>query len=281
MLLELLARAPGAGVAESPVWDERNGSLLWVVAGRAVLSTTLGDGPPVTSIVGRSLATAVALTDRRGVLAVVLADGRVELHGAGPERAVARVELRAGESLNDAGVSPDGGLWFGSGGDLGGPSRGRLFSAGRSGLRCLLDPIGLSNGIGWSPDGSVLHWVDTAAGRVSGFTGWRSGVLRRDGAIDLPRSEGLPDGIAVDALGRLWIALWGGAAVQCRTPGGELLASVELPRRLVTSCCFAGPRLGDLAITTAGDAAGAHVPELWVARDVGATGLATARMQTW
>lgn len=281
MQVELLARAPGAGVAEGPVWDAQNAAVLWVVAGRSVLSTTLGERPPVTSVVGRWPATAVALTDRRELLAVVLADGRVELCGAGPARSLARVELREGERLNDAGVSPDGDLWFGSGGALDGPALGRLFEVGRAGLRSVLDPVGLSNGIGWSPDGATMHWVDTAAGRVSGFTGWRSDALRLDSAIDLPRAVGLPDGIAVDTLGRLWIALWDGAAVQCRAPDGTLLGSVELPRRLVTSCCFAGARLEDLAITTAGDAVDAYVPELWVARGVGATGLPTTRMVMW
>ncbi|MES1169757.1 MAG: hypothetical protein ABUL47_03605, partial [Leifsonia sp.] len=62
MQLELLARAPGAGVAEGPVWDAESGSVLWIVAGRTVLSTTLGERPPVTSVVGRWPVTAVALT---------------------------------------------------------------------------------------------------------------------------------------------------------------------------------------------------------------------------
>ncbi|MBM2614010.1 SMP-30/gluconolactonase/LRE family protein [Actinoplanes sp. LDG1-06] len=64
-------------------------------------------------------------------------------------------------------------------------------------------------------------------------------------------SEGLPDGLCVDAIGNLWIAVWGEGRVECRTPSGDLLAVVEVDAPHTTSCAFAGDDLGTLVITTA------------------------------
>ena len=56
----------------------------------------------------------------------------------------------------------------------------------------------------------------------------------------------------MDAEGKLWIALFGGGAVTRWDPqDGRLMQTVELPCRQVTSCCFGGPDLDQLFITTA------------------------------
>lgn len=285
MRVELLARAAGAGVAEGPVWDAVAGVVLWVVAGRRVLSTSIGERP-VTRVVAELPATAVAPTERDDVLAAVLADGRVALHRDGrggdgdlSSTLLARVALRDGERLNDGAVDPDGRLWFGSGGALGAAACGRLFALGADGLRCVRDPVGLSNGLGWSPDGELFHWVDTATRQVTTWSDWRSARPRARAGFAMDSGDGLPDGLAVDAGGRLWIATWGGGSVRCQRPDGLLEREIELPRRLVTSCCFAGPALADLAITTAGDVEGDYVPELWLARGLGSSGAAVPRLR--
>jgi sugar lactone lactonase YvrE len=55
----------------------------------------------------------------------------------------------------------------------------------------------------------------------------------------------------VDADGGIWVALWGGGAVQRYSPEGRQDARIELPVRQVTSCCFGDTDLGTLYITTA------------------------------
>ena len=71
--------------------------------------------------------------------------------------------------------------------------------------------------------------------------------------VSVPTSEGLPDGLTVDADGHLWLALWGGACVRRYAPDGELEQVLELPTDLVTSVTFGGAGLAELFITTARD----------------------------
>ncbi|MGY3848940.1 SMP-30/gluconolactonase/LRE family protein [Streptomyces hydrogenans] len=109
----------------------------------------------------------------------------------------------------------------------------------------------MSNGLGWSPDGTLLYYADSPTRRVDVFdydpaTGALSG--RRPFAV---LDRGYPDGLTVDAEGNVWVAVWGGGEVLALTPGGVLHARVELPASHVTSCAFAGPDLDVLVITTA------------------------------
>jgi len=71
-------------------------------------------------------------------------------------------------------------------------------------------------------------------------------------AITVPEELGLPDGMAIDEEGMLWIALYGGSAVGRWNPEtGQLLNMIKLPVPHVTNCCFVGENLQHLLITTA------------------------------
>jgi sugar lactone lactonase YvrE len=65
-------------------------------------------------------------------------------------------------------------------------------------------------------------------------------------------NTGMPDGMAIDQQGMLWIALWGGFAVQRWDPTtGNQLETIQLPAPNITSCAFGGPNLDYLFITSA------------------------------
>ena len=115
------------------------------------------------------------------------------------------------------------------------------------------DDLTLSNGLAWSPEGSVLYSVDTTPGVVwsrpyevaSGACGERAVALRI--------GDGSPDGLCVDTEGNLWIAIWGAGEVRCYTPAGERLATVDVPAPHTSSVAFVGPARDTLLITTARD----------------------------
>ncbi len=114
------------------------------------------------------------------------------------------------------------------------------------GLTWLDEDLTLSNGLAWSPDGGRLYSIDSEPGVVH-VRDYPSGPRR-----DLFKvADGLPDGMCVDRDGNLWIAVWGRGRVECRTPGGELLAVVEVDAPHTTSVAFAGPGLDVLVITSA------------------------------
>ncbi len=55
-----------------------------------------------------------------------------------------------------------------------------------------------------------------------------------------------------DQAGRLWIAMWGGAAVTVWDPAtGQLLETLPLPAKNVTACVFGGEDGTDLFVTSA------------------------------
>ncbi len=134
--------------------------------------------------------------------------------------------------------------------------------------------IGLSNGLGWSPDGSRLYHVDTAA-RTLSFHRYDEDPWDPDGWEPIPCDfAGAPDGLAVDQLGDIWVAQWGGGGVQSFTPAGRLTAEVAVPVPDVTCPAFVGD--GRMLITTAGGGAGRSPGDglLYVA-DIGIAGVAT------
>ena len=63
---------------------------------------------------------------------------------------------------------------------------------------------------------------------------------------------GAPDGITIDSRGHLWVACYGAGWVACFDPEtGNLLDRIAVPTSDVTSCCFGGPNLNQMFITTA------------------------------
>ena len=113
----------------------------------------------------------------------------------------------------------------------------------------------ISNGLAWSLDRRLLYLIDSPTLTVMAFPLTSTGALadHPTACITIPKDwDALPDGMCIDAEGKLWIALFGGSAVTRWDPqDGRLMQTVELPCCQVTSCCFGGPDLDQLLITTA------------------------------
>jgi gluconolactonase len=112
----------------------------------------------------------------------------------------------------------------------------------------LYGDVALTNGIGLSPDGTVLYHADTTRGV------WAHDY--DDGSVDnrrlfVRRDDLSPDGLAVDENGTVWVAdVSGSGAVRGFAPDGSELGRVEVPARMVTSVCFGGPDRRDLYVVT-------------------------------
>jgi sugar lactone lactonase YvrE len=113
-------------------------------------------------------------------------------------------------------------------------------------------PVTISNGLGWSPDGAAMYFIDTPTRTIRRFAfDVESGAIGEPVVLDLSAWSGLPDGMAVDVEGNLWVAFWGGWAVRRFSGAGELLSEIAVPVACPTSCTFGGPGLDELLITTA------------------------------
>ena len=121
-------------------------------------------------------------------------------------------------------------------------------------VRRVLGNVGNSNGIVWSLDNTTMYYIDTPTREIAAFdydleTG---AISNRRVAVTVPQEYGYPDGMTIDEEGMVWVALWGEGCV-CRWDPrtGELLHSLRLPVRQVTSCAFGGEKLDELYITSA------------------------------
>ena len=131
----------------------------------------------------------------------------------------------------------------------------RLYRLDRDGsLTKVLDDVGLSNGLGFSPDNRVMYHTDSDNRRISRFVyDAASGELtNRATLIETPDDGSVPDGMAVDAEGTIWSARWDGHALYRYDPEGVLLGKVPFPVRKVSSVTFGGDDYTTAFVTTAG-----------------------------
>ncbi|MFF2330583.1 MULTISPECIES: SMP-30/gluconolactonase/LRE family protein [unclassified Streptomyces] len=246
--------AAGCELGEGPAWDDATGELHWV----DIPLGRLHRCDPVTGATSyRAFAYEVSAVLPRtgGGLAVAARHGILLLDPEGrTEETVAVPGEPAGNRLGDAGVDPAGRLWFGTLDTEMLPGRGALYRLDPGDRRpCrVLEATSVANGIGWSPDGTRMYFVDSATRRIDVLdydpaTGAATG--RRPWAT-VEDEAGVPDGLAVDAEGGVWVALWRGGQIRRYAPDGRHDTTLPLPVRQVTSCAFGGPGLSRLYATT-------------------------------
>lgn len=112
----------------------------------------------------------------------------------------------------------------------------------------LVRNIDFANGLVLSPDGAALYIAESYTNRILLLDIEAPGVASGEPRLwaDLPVHEAgeddahnLPDGITVDADGRLWVAHFGMGAVQVLSPAGELERTYDAGFPLVSNLCFA------------------------------------------
>lgn len=114
----------------------------------------------------------------------------------------------------------------------------------------LYGDVSLTNGIGFSPDGSRLYHSDTARSHIIVHDIADDGTVSgRRAFVKLER--GAPDGLAVDCEGFVWVAAYGGGCVSRFDPEGRLERHVDVPANAVTSVCFGGEDGCDLIVASA------------------------------
>jgi sugar lactone lactonase YvrE len=151
--------------------------------------------------------------------------------------------------MNEGGCDPDGRFYCGSMAYDKQPGAASLYRLDPDGsVHVVLDRVTISNGLDWSPDGTLAYYSDTATGSVAVFDyDAETGLTGRRTFVD---TAARPDGLTVDAEGGVWVALVNLGVVRRYLPDGTLDDVVELPVRRVTACTFGGPSLTELFITT-------------------------------
>jgi sugar lactone lactonase YvrE len=167
-------------------------------------------------------------------------------------RTVAHLQLEPGVRLNEGGCDPDGRFYCGSMASDETAQAGTFYRLDPDGsVQPVLEKVTISNGFDFAPDGQSAYYVDTAEQGIDIFDySAATGLVNRRRWVGIPAGAGGPDGLAVDADGGVWVALFGGSAVRRYSASGTLDAVIPLPVSQVTACTFGGAGLDTLYVTT-------------------------------
>lgn len=243
-----------AEVGEGPYWDEASRTLMFVdIPPARVHRLDPADGSVNTIEVGQTVGAIIARAS--GGWIVAARDGIAELGATGELSWLASIEADVTSNrMNDAKCDPAGRLWAGTMGFGSEPAVGALYRIDTD-LRWeqVISDVTISNGLGWSPDGSKMYYIDSPTRQIDvlDYDVATGAATARRRLVSCEDVEGVPDGMAVDAEGHLWVAFFGGGVVRRYDPAGGLVTEIALPAAQITSCAFGGDGLDELYITSA------------------------------
>ena len=243
-------------LGESPVWCPQSQTLFWI---NCEAEPTLFRMDPASGEVQQwpmpERIGTVILREQGGII-VALASG---LYNFDPQTQA--LDLIAANPqpdtivLHEGKCDRQGRLWIGSlskrmqsHGELGGASFFRLEG---DQLISEISGLSVSNGLAWSPDGTVMYHTDTPAATVWAYDyNINTGVPTNRRVLFTHSGPGGLDGAAVDADGGYWVALFQGGCVQRYTPSGQLDREITLPMSQPTMPAFGGKDYKTMFITS-------------------------------
>nr|XP_033337549.1 uncharacterized protein LOC117226889 [Megalopta genalis] len=258
-------------LGEGPHWDHTSGTLYFVdilaqeilrydsststITSAYIENGTVGfvvpvDGIPDTFLAGVN-------TD----LVLVTWNGKGTLSKCAIKMLTALDSDPAEIRWNDAKVDSSGRLWGGTmAREVNGsfaPNKGSFYSLDADLLlKKQVTPVGISNGVAWSPNDNTLYYIDSLSYRVVAYNyNARTGAISNKRTVfDLRENniKGFPDGMTIDTNGNLWVAVYGGGGIlNIKPETGELLRFVKIPNaELITSVAFGGTNYDTLYVTS-------------------------------
>ena len=243
-------------LGEGPVWDERLGRLWWTDIQEMRLYYWDWEGRKSAWLDCPERLGSLGLTDDPDWLVCAFASGFALFR---PESAELRWLVRPEEAyrgirFNDGRVDRQGNFWAGSmveDDSLARGARGSLYrlTPGTT-LARLIEGIGISNSIAWSPEGRWMWFADSTEGVIRRYAhDPQSGSLSDRVDFARPPQGSSPDGSDVDAAGSLWNAEWDGSCLNRYTSDGS--QRIALPVSRPTCIAFGGPALDHIFVTSA------------------------------
>ena len=250
-------------VGEGPLWHPGEGRLYWGdIQGGKIFRYDPATGKTEMLFEGPVVGGFTIQAD--GSLLLFMEYGRVAALIDGDLRNVIdSLPGEEGNRFNDVIADPEGRVFCGtmalnSDDAVAGKATGQLYRLDTDGsITQLLGGIGISNGLGFTPDRKQMYYTDSVAHAIYLFdydqatgdiTNQRVFATTPD-ALD----EGIPDGMTVDAEGHVWSARAGGGKVVRYNTDGAEESTVRFPTaNIISSVIFGGPDMRDLYVTTIG-----------------------------
>ncbi|XP_040281090.1 regucalcin-like [Bufo bufo] len=247
-------------LGESPVWDDREGILVYV----DIIGEKICRWNPCTKKIQT-----VSLEEPVGCVALRKSGGYVFTPGTTfaalnwEDQSVTRFaqidEDKPNNRLNDGKVDPEGRFVAGTMSQDRPPpfkrNQGSLFTlyADHSVVKHF-DMVDISNGLDWSLDHKTMYYNDSLSYTVDALdydvkTGKTS---NRRHVYKFQQDEGMPDGMCIDAEGKLWVACFnGGRVIRIDPQAGKVIQTVKLPVDKITCCAFGGKDYCEMYVTSA------------------------------
>jgi sugar lactone lactonase YvrE len=158
--------------------------------------------------------------------------------------------------FNDGKTDRQGRFWSGSMFEAEGPARkiGSLYRMDEDlSVHKMVEGIGCSNGLAWSPDSRTMYYTDSHTTLVWAwnFDPVTGGIENRRVFVDVKDTGGVVDGATVDAEGCYWATLPVTSKICRYDPAGKLMTTIQLPTDLPTCVGFGGRDLDILYCTSA------------------------------
>ena len=240
-------------LGEGPVWRAQTDELLRVDIAQGLVHAWHPQSGRVTTRRMEGEAAAVVLC-HSGALIVAVDHDLYLVEDDRELRLLAGVEHDRPENrFNDCRSDPQGRLWAGTMSKTREPGAAALYRLDpERGLKVVIEGTTISNGIGWSPDGQLMYFIDSITQQIDvfDFDGRDGSISDRRAFVEIDSADGLPDGLAVDAEGGIWVCLFGGGAIRRYSSQGALEEHVALPAPHATCPAFGGHDLSTLFITT-------------------------------
>ncbi|XP_063161099.1 regucalcin [Candoia aspera] len=248
-------------IGESPVWEEKENSLLFVdITGKKVyrwnsltkeVQSVSVDAPVSTVSLHKSgdyiitLGTQFAALDwkKKSITTIIHVD-----------------KDKTNNRFNDGKVDPAGRLFAGTMAEEIRPAvlerhQGSLYTLfPNHSVMKHFDKVDISNGLDWSLDHRTFFYIDSLSYHVDAFDyDLQTGKLsNRRNIYKLEKEESIPDGMCIDTEGKLWVACYdGGRVIRIDPETGKRIQTVKLPVDKTTSCSFGGYDYSELYVSSA------------------------------
>ncbi|XP_048790451.1 regucalcin [Lagopus muta] len=250
-------------LGESPVWDEKENSLLYVdIAGRKVCRWDAASGQ-VQAVSMDAPVSSVALR-KSGDYVITLGTKFAALKWKEQlVTPIAHVDRdKAKNRFNDGKVDPAGRYFAGT---MAEEIRPAVLEPRQGSLYTLcpdhsvvkhFDQVDISNGLDWSLDHKTFFYIDSLTYSVDAFDyDLQTGKIgNRRSVYKVEKEENIPDGMCIDTEGKLWVACYnGGRVIRLDPETGKRIQTVKLPADKTTSCCFGGRDYSEMYVTSASD----------------------------